>query len=85
MRNLLFLFLICTGVSFLQAQEQSPVSKITNEKVQTALMPMQPDVLIQGKKSATETRPTYAVFVFKHSRVKRALSFRTKADKPKLV
>lgn len=84
MRNLLFIIFLTTTAFFAQAQDMQPNLKIIDSKVHTHTMPIKIDV----KEIATNQIKASAVsgiFIMKHSRVKRALSFTVKTKTPKLV
>jgi hypothetical protein len=83
MRNLFFLVLTISIGCFAQAQDHKTLSKPGLQRVDTISMPIE---------YVTETAPVQlmplpiaGLFIMKHSRVKRALSFRVKATNPKLA
>ncbi|WP_027078698.1 hypothetical protein [Maribacter antarcticus] len=84
MRKLFFIaFIISTG-SLVQAQDVHNSSKSVQLKVNTTSISII-NVLEQPTLPNRKATTLVGIFVMKNSRVKRALSFKVKTKKPKLV
>lgn len=83
MRKLLFLVLTLTIGCFAQAQDTEGSIKPVQLKVNTTIMPIKHVVVVAPLQIKATT--TAGIFVMKHSRVKRALSFKITTKNPKLV